>query len=149
MKLYLTRKNNQKNKMKKNLPNILLLIRIALVPIIIILLIIPIYNNNFAYTTNKNLGMAWTDLAAGLVFIFCSFTDWLDGWWARKYNQVTTFGKFFDPLADKILVNTVLIIFFIKRDSSDCVYSFIYCKRYLSGWIKNDAFNKKRCSSST
>gem|GEM_PF-2425087 len=42
--------------MKKNLPNFLLLIRIALVPIIIVLLIIPIYNNNFAYTTNKNLG---------------------------------------------------------------------------------------------
>lgn len=50
-------------------------------------------------------------LIAGILFIVASLTDLLNGYIARRYNQVTTFGKFFDSIADKLLTNTVLIVF--------------------------------------
>ncbi len=94
--------------MKLNFPNFLVLVRLALVPIIVILLLFPA---DKSLTHMDDLHMLWTDLLAGILFIFASITDFVDGWYARKYNQVSTFGKLFDPLADKILVNSVLILF--------------------------------------
>ncbi len=100
-----------------NVPNILLFIRLLLVPIIIVLLLLPGWTNigfvNYSLSSSKTIlyGMHWTDLAAGILFIFASLTDFLDGWWARKFNKITKFGKLFDPLADKILVNSTLILF--------------------------------------
>ncbi|BDU67480.1 MAG: CDP-diacylglycerol--glycerol-3-phosphate 3-phosphatidyltransferase [Candidatus Tyloplasma litorale] len=93
--------------MKLNFPNFLVLFRLFLVPIIVCLLLLNILiEEEVIYW-----GVYWTDLFAGILFIIASFTDWLDGWWARKYNLISNFGKLFDPLADKILVNSVLIIF--------------------------------------
>lgn len=94
--------------MKLNLPNILVLVRLALVPIIILLLLFPAKGEQIF---DGNITFVWTDALAGALFIIASITDFVDGWYARKYNQVTTFGKLFDPLADKILVNSVLILF--------------------------------------
>lgn len=48
-------------------------------------------------------------LAAFVVFVVASLTDWLDGWWARRYNQFTIFGRTFDPLIDKVLVGGAFI----------------------------------------
>ncbi len=106
------------NKELINVPNTLLIIRILLVPIIVILLLLPIfigdsgmiYKDDFDFVS-INYSLNWTDLVAGLLFVIAALTDYIDGWWARKYNQVTRFGKLFDPLADKILVNSTLIIF--------------------------------------
>ena len=88
--------NTKKHKIEMNTPNTLTLLRIFLVPVFAVLILTP-------------AGGRWGDLAAGIVFIVASLTDTLDGYLARKNNQVTTFGKFMDPLADKLLVCTALI----------------------------------------
>ena len=79
-----------------NLPNKLTIFRVILVPIMVI---IP-----FLGIDGEFLGIPITYLIVDLIFIIASITDKLDGYLARKNNQVTAFGKFLDPLADKILV---------------------------------------------
>ena len=78
-----------------NLPNKLTIFRVILIPFFIIFLLIPITAFD-----------KWIALA---IFIIASLTDLLDGKIARKYNLVTNFGKFMDPLADKLLVCSALI----------------------------------------
>lgn len=88
--------------MKLNLANKLTIFRIILVPI---MAIIP-YLNLQGYF----LGMPLMYFFMELIFIVASITDKLDGYIARSRNQVTTFGKFLDPLADKILVLTAMVL---------------------------------------
>ncbi len=88
--------------MKLNLANKLTLFRIALVPV---MAIIPYLNLQVDF-----LGMPLTYFWMELIFIVASITDKLDGYIARSRNQVTTFGKFLDPLADKILVLTAMVL---------------------------------------
>ncbi len=78
-----------------NLPNIITLMRISVVPFLFILLTEP--------------GEFWSLLLA-ILFALASITDMLDGYIARKYNMITTMGKFLDPLADKLIVNTAMIL---------------------------------------
>ena len=85
-----------------NLPNKLTLFRIFLVPIMVI---IP-----FLGIKGEMLGIPYSYLIINLIFIIASYTDHLDGKIARKNNLVTTFGKFADPLADKILVLAAMLI---------------------------------------
>lgn len=85
-----------------NLPNKLTLFRILLVPVMVI---VP-----FLGIKVEILGIPLTYLLIDLIFIIASTTDKLDGYLARKNNQVTTFGKFLDPLADKILVLAAMIM---------------------------------------
>lgn len=79
-----------------NLPNKLTILRMIMIPVFLVVLYIP------------GLGMAG-NIAAAAIFILASITDFLDGKIARKYNLVTNFGKFMDPLADKLLVCSALI----------------------------------------
>ena len=85
-----------------NLPNKLTIFRILLVPIMVI---IP-----FLGIKGEILGIPYSYLIMNLIFIIASYTDHLDGKIARKNNLVTTFGKFADPLADKILVLAAMLI---------------------------------------
>ena len=85
-----------------NLPNKLTIFRIILVPIMVI---IPFFNIQVEF-----LGIPITYLVIDLIFIIASITDKLDGTIARSRNLVTTFGKFLDPIADKILVLAALIM---------------------------------------
>lgn len=78
------------------LANKITLARIALIPFFLIFAII---------------GGTTFDIVALVLFIVCSFTDFLDGYVARKYNQVTDFGKFVDPLADKLLICAAMVVF--------------------------------------
>ena len=79
-----------------NLPNKLTIFRIILVPIMVIIPFLGITG------TISRIPISW--IIIDLIFILASITDKLDGYLARKNNQVTNFGKFLDPLADKILV---------------------------------------------
>ena len=85
-----------------NLPNKLTIFRIILVPIMVI---IPFFN-----IQGEFLGIPYTYWILNLIFIIAPTTDHLDGKIARKRNIITTFGKFADPLADKILVLATMLI---------------------------------------
>lgn len=78
-----------------NLPNQLTISRILVVPVIVVLLMFP---------------GRWVCFAAGALFAVAGFTDLIDGYLARKTNQISSLGKFLDPLADKMLVSSVLIM---------------------------------------
>ncbi|MBQ9513400.1 MAG: CDP-diacylglycerol--glycerol-3-phosphate 3-phosphatidyltransferase [Clostridia bacterium] len=79
-----------------NLPNKLTLTRIFLIPVFVVIFFLKILPSNFIFSA--------------VIFAIASATDFLDGYIARKYNLVTNLGKFLDPIADKILVSTALII---------------------------------------
>ena len=89
-----------------NLPNKLTLLRIVLVPVFMVMAGMGQYGTS-SYQS------AWY-LAAAVVFAVASFTDFLDGYLARKWNLVTDFGKFADPLADKLL--TTVAFLYMMRD---------------------------------
>ena len=61
------------------------------------------------------LPLSWSDRAAGLVFALAGVTDWLDGWYARRTGQVSPLGEFLDPVADKLIVATALVLV-VARD---------------------------------
>jgi CDP-diacylglycerol--glycerol-3-phosphate 3-phosphatidyltransferase len=90
-----------------NIPNRITISRILLIPVFMILMLVDF---NWGEMTLFGATMPVSHFAGALVFIFASLTDWVDGYYARKYNLVTTFGKFLDPLADKLLVSAALII---------------------------------------
>ncbi len=79
-----------------NLPNKLTMMRVLLIPVFVVALLVPI-------------GVSWQKWIALAIFIVASLTDLADGKIARKYNLVTNFGKFMDPLADKLLVCAALV----------------------------------------
>lgn len=96
--------------MKMNLPNKLSMIRILLIPVIIILGIIE--SIDFSGNALRNelfMEVTLGNLLILVIFCIASFTDFLDGHIARKNNIVTDFGKFIDPLADKLLVCSTMI----------------------------------------
>jgi CDP-diacylglycerol--glycerol-3-phosphate 3-phosphatidyltransferase len=78
-----------------NLPNILTIIRISLIPVFIII-----------FADSSAARSQW----AALIFIIASVTDWFDGYFARRYGQVTLYGKLLDPVADKLLVLSALVM---------------------------------------
>lgn len=99
-----------------NLPNKLTIFRIILAFIIIIILLCSEYISSMfgielpKLFINEMIVVDTKYFIAGFLFIIASITDFLDGYIARKYNMITDFGKFIDAIADKILVNSVLII---------------------------------------
>lgn len=83
-----------------NIPNLLTLLRIALIPVFVGLFYLP---------------FDWAYLACALVFALAALTDLLDGWLARRLNQTSALGAFLDPVADKLMVATALVLL-VQRD---------------------------------
>ena len=91
--------------MNWNVPNILTMLRIALIPVFVGIFYLPhnLYKLGILPTHTLNV-------IAASVFALAAFTDWLDGYWARKFNQTSSFGAFLDPVADKLMVTAALIV---------------------------------------
>lgn len=89
-----------------NLPNKITLARIALIPVFMIIMLVP-FQWGSVHIGDESIPVA--HLTGAVLFIIASTTDWVDGYYARKLNLVTNFGKFLDPLADKLLVSAALI----------------------------------------
>ena len=99
-----------------NLPNKLTIARIIMAVLIIVILLGGSYTVSlFGFEipklfVNETIVIDFKYIIAGILFILASITDFFDGYIARKYNMITDFGKLIDAIADKILVNSVLII---------------------------------------
>lgn len=99
--------------MKMNLPNKITMARIMLTILLIIILLFPFEAmgiSTYKFFVNESLVVDIKYIISGVLFIVASLTDFLDGYLARKYNLVTDFGKMTDAIADKMLVNSTLII---------------------------------------
>jgi CDP-diacylglycerol--glycerol-3-phosphate 3-phosphatidyltransferase len=83
-----------------NIPNLLTLSRIILIPLIIALYYVP----------SEWLSWHGKNVTATSIFIFAALTDWLDGYLARRLNQLSAFGEFLDPVADKLIVVGALVV---------------------------------------
>ena len=81
--------------MPMNFPMFLTLLRIALIPVLVLFFYLP---------------YAWANFATAAVFIFASLTDWLDGYLARRMGLMSELGAFLDPVADKLMVATALVL---------------------------------------
>lgn len=105
-----------------NLPNTITLMRIGVVPFLFILLLAP--------------GKFWSLLMAAL-FIAASLTDLIDGYVARKYSLVTTIGKFLDPIADKLLVSTAMILMIPIGRIPAWIVAITIIRDLLVDWIRS------------
>jgi CDP-diacylglycerol---glycerol-3-phosphate 3-phosphatidyltransferase len=90
-----------------NLPNKITVARILLIPVFLVIMLVDF---SWGELTLLGVTLPMTHFIGALIFIIASTTDWIDGHFARKYNLVTDLGKFLDPLADKLLVSSALIV---------------------------------------
>jgi len=91
-----------------NLPNLLSILRIILIPVFVVFFYLPVW---------------WSHIAVTVIFAVAGFTDWLDGYLARKWEQTSPFGAFLDPVADKLIVVVSLILLV---DSNPTPYPGMY-----------------------
>ncbi|TMW73273.1 CDP-diacylglycerol--glycerol-3-phosphate 3-phosphatidyltransferase [Alteribacter natronophilus] len=89
-----------------NVPNQITISRIFLIPLFMIFLLVPF---NWGEIGLFGADIPAAHFTAALIFIVAASTDWLDGYYARKYNLVTNMGKFLDPLADKLLITAAFV----------------------------------------
>ena len=103
-----------------NLPNKLTIIRLISVPLFVVVYMFPYasYGIEIPTYTVLNTQLSLLNIILFLIFALAAITDYLDGYLARKNNLVTTFGKFVDPIADKLIVNTTLLLLASTNDIS-------------------------------
>ncbi|KRL75957.1 CDP-diacylglycerol--glycerol-3-phosphate 3-phosphatidyltransferase [Secundilactobacillus paracollinoides DSM 15502 = JCM 11969] len=111
--------------MELNLPNKLTVMRIILIPIFLLLLVLPM---DWGTVTWLQTAIPVTQIVAAIVFAVASITDFLDGQIARRNHLVTNFGKFADPLADKMIVMTAFIILVAMGKAPAWVVAIIVCR---------------------
>jgi CDP-diacylglycerol--glycerol-3-phosphate 3-phosphatidyltransferase len=94
--------------MTMTVPTMLTLLRIALVPVLVLFFYLP---------------FSWSNLACTVVFVLAAVTDIADGYIARKTGQMSRFGEFLDPVADKIMVATALILLVQRQENYQVVFA--------------------------
>lgn len=108
-----------------NLPNKLTVLRICMIPLF---LVVVCASWSWGTISIGDTQLAMTQLVGAIIFAAASITDWLDGKIARAHNLVTNFGKFADPLADKMLVMTAFIVLVQQGKAPAWVISIIVCR---------------------
>lgn len=110
-----------------NLPNKITISRILMIPFFILIMTV-----DFGWGEARVFGteMPVEHVVGAVLFIIASTTDWIDGYIARKYNLVTNFGKFLDPLADKLLVSSALIVLVELGLAAGWIVIAIICREF-------------------
>lgn len=129
-----------------NLPNKLTVLRLILSVVVIILLVFPFYAIGIQFPQYNISGISspveLQYLIAGFIFIIASVTDFLDGYIARKYDLITDTGKMLDAIADKVLVNSVLIILAAHGFINEIIPVIIVLRDIVVNAIKMEAASK-------
>ena len=127
-----------------NLPTKLTVLRLILSLVIIILLCFPFHALGLRFPVFDVYGVQveLQYIISGVIFIVASLTDWLDGYIARKYNLITDTGKMLDAIADKVLVNSVLIILSVHGFIHVIVPVVIVLRDIIVNAIKMEAAGK-------
>lgn len=114
--------------MRLNIPTLLTLFRVVLIPFFVVAFYLP---------------FTWASFACALIFVFAAVTDWFDGFLARRWKQTTRFGAFLDPVADKVMVATALVlvcehyhVWWITLPAATMIARESLFRRYVSGWLK-------------
>lgn len=94
--------------MQMTVPTILTLLRIALVPVLVLFFYLP---------------LTWSNFACAFIFVLAAVTDIADGYIARKTGQMSRFGEFLDPVADKIMVATALVLLVQRQDTYQAIFA--------------------------
>lgn len=105
-----------------NVSNKLTVLRILLIPVFLLVIVGP-FDWDMIEVSGVSISLA--RVVAMIIFAIASLTDWLDGYLARKWNLVTNFGKFADPLADKMLVMTAFIVLVALNQAPAWIVSII------------------------
>ncbi len=127
-----------------NLPTKITVLRLILTVVIVALLCIPFsfFGFNFPRFDINGVAVELNYIIAGVIFIVASLTDFLDGYLARKNNQVTDTGKMLDAIADKVLVNPILIILAANGFINAIIPVIIISRDIIVDAIKMEAANK-------
>ena len=126
-----------------NLPTKLTVLRIILAVVVMVLLMFPFDAVGISIPVIRcGIDMNLLYVISGIIFIIAAFTDFLDGYLARKNNQVTDTGKMLDAIADKVLVNPILIIFAAEGLISPVVPVIIVVRDIVVNTIKMEAAAK-------
>jgi cardiolipin synthase (CMP-forming) len=104
-----------------NLPNLLTLARILMIPLFL----------GVFYLPDSSMTASHKNLLGATIFSFAAMTDWFDGYLARKWNQMSAFGAFLDPVADKLMVAAALILL-VQLDRADSWFAFIIIGREIT-----------------
>ena len=92
----------ERDRLQINIPNALTILRIVLIPVLVVVFYVPFKNHL---------------VVASLIFAFAAVTDWVDGYLARRLGQMTAFGAFLDPVADKLMVAITLVLLVERHDT--------------------------------
>lgn len=117
--------------MKMNLPNKLTILRVFMIPFFVIFMLLSVSGMDIEEASVSVSSFTTYRITAVAIFCIASFTDFLDGYIARKQGLVTDFGKFMDPLADKLLVCSALILLTAEGSLPSWVVIIIIAREFI------------------
>jgi len=126
-----------------NIANKLTLLRIALIPFFLACFYVEGFNQNYIYqSVSGGFSITYANGLALIIFSLAAITDWLDGYLARKLNLISDFGKFMDPLADKMLTTAAFLIFLDQGLLTSWMVFIILTREFIVSGLRMNAAAK-------